>query len=146
MPITLRPLLTAGTNPVPHPHHCLQKTAVRCAITVNDKFNTERVKAMLDDLRPNMLANVTSVFPLIASMELQVKQVLDESGVDTTDYPGYLAFGREVWALTRKDVSGESLAKAVAILIAKWVARGYTAAVLQAVRTDVFNVAAPIAP
>jgi len=83
---------------------------------------------------------------MIASMELQVKQVLDGAGVDTTDYPGYLAFGREVWALTRKDISGESLAKAVAILIAKWKARGYTEAVLQGIRTDVFNVSAPIGP
>ena len=112
----------------------------------NAKYNTERIKAMLDDMRPNMLANVTAVFPLIASMEQQVKQVLDGSGVDTTDYPGYLAFGRQIWALTRKDVSGESLAKAVAILITKWTARGYTQAVLQAIRTDVFNVAAPVAP
>jgi hypothetical protein len=112
----------------------------------NAKYNTERIKAMLDDMRPNMLANVTAVFPLIASMEQQVKQVLDSSGVDTTDYPGYLAFGRQVWALTRKDVSGESLALAVAIQIAKWVARGYTQAVLQAIRSEVFNVGAPIAP
>jgi len=112
----------------------------------NAKYNTERIKAMLDEMRPNMLANVTAVFPLIASMEQQVKQVLDGSGVDTTDYPGYLAFGRQIWALTRKDVSGESLAKAAAILITKWTARGYTQAVLQAIRTDVFNVAAPVAP
>ena len=112
----------------------------------NAKYNTERIKAMLDEMRPNMLANVTAVFPLIASMEQQVKQVLDGSGVDTTDYPGYLSFGRQIWALTRKDVSGESLAKAVAILITKWTARGYTQAVLQAIRTDVFNVAAPVAP
>jgi hypothetical protein len=32
------------------------------------------------------------------------------------------------------------------VLIAKWVARGLTQSVLQAIRTDVFNVAAPIAP
>ena len=112
----------------------------------NAKYNTERIKAMLDEMRPTMLANVTAVFPLIASMEMQVKQTIDAAGVPTTDYPGYLAFGREVWALTRKDISGESLAQAVAILIAKWVARGYTQSVLQAIRTDVFNVAAPIAP
>ena len=110
------------------------------------KFNTERIKAMLDTMRPTMLQNVTAVYPMIASMEMQVKQVLDGAGVDTTDYPGYLAFGREIWALTRKDISGESLAKAVAILVTKWTARGYTAAVLQGIRTDVFNVSAPIGP
>ncbi len=110
------------------------------------KYNTERIKATLDDKRPGMLANVTAVFPMIASMELQVKQVCDGAGVPTIAYPFYLCFGREVWALSRKDISGESLAQEAAILIAKWVARGLTQSVLQAIRTDVFNVAAPIAP
>ena len=112
----------------------------------NAKFDTERVKATLDVMRPAMLANVTAVFPMITAMELQVKQVCDGAGVPTIQYPFYLCFGREIWALTRKEVSGESLAQEAAILIAKWVARGLNQAVLQAIRTDVFNVAAPIAP
>jgi hypothetical protein len=33
-----------------------------------------------------------------------------------------------------------------ATLMAKWVARGLTQSLLQAIRTDVFNIAAPIAP
>jgi hypothetical protein len=60
--------------------------------------------------------------------------------------PFYLNFGREIWALTRKEVSGETLAKEAAVLIAKWKARGLTEAVLQGIRTDVFNVSAPITP
>ena len=112
----------------------------------NVKYNTERIKATLDEMRPTMLANVTAVYPMIAAMELQVKQVCDGAGVPTIQYPFYLNFGREIWALTRKEVSGESLAQEAAVLIAKWVARGLTQAVLQAIRTDVFNVAAPIAP
>ena len=112
----------------------------------NAKFDTERIKATLDVMRPAMLANVTAVFPMITAMELQVKQVCDGAGVPTIQYPFYLNFGREIWALTRKEVSGESLALETATLIAKWVARGLQQPVLQAVRTDVFNVAAPIAP
>jgi len=112
----------------------------------NVKYNTERIKATLDEKRPAMLANVTAVFPLITAMELQVKQVCDGAGVPTIQYPFYLCFGREIWALTRKEISGESLALEAATLVAKWVARGLTQSVLQAVRTDVFNVAAPIAP
>jgi hypothetical protein len=49
-----------------------------------------------------------------------------------------------MWRLTRSDISGESLALEAAVLITKWTARGLTAAVLQAIRTDVFNVAAPL--
>jgi hypothetical protein len=112
----------------------------------NAKYNTERIKATLDELRPAMLANVTAVFPLLTAMELQVKQTCDASGVPTIQYPFYLCFGREIWALTRKEVSGESLAIEAAVLIAKWTARGLTAPVLQAIRSEVFNVGAPIAP
>jgi hypothetical protein len=112
----------------------------------NAKFDTTRIKGILDDMRPAMLANVTAVFPLITAMELQVKQTCDASGVPTIQYPFYLNFGREIWALTRKEVSGESLAIEAAVLIAKWAARGLTAPVLQAIRSEVFNVPAPIAP
>ena len=112
----------------------------------NVKFNTERIKATLDEMRPTMLANVTAVYPLITAMELQVKQVCDTAGVPTIQYPFYLNFGRELWALSRKEVSGESLAQEAATLIAKWTARGLTQAVLQSIRTGVFNVGAPVAP
>jgi hypothetical protein len=112
----------------------------------NVKYNTERIEATLDEKRPTMLANVSAVFPMIAAMELQVKQVCDGAGVPTIQYPFYLNFGRELWALTRREVSGESLAIEAATLIAKWTARGLTQAVLQSIRTDVFNVVAPSAP
>jgi hypothetical protein len=112
----------------------------------NAKFNTERIKGILDDMRPAMLANVTAVFPMLTAMELQVKQTCDASGVPIIQYPFYLNFGRQIWALTRKEVSGESLAIEAAVLIAKWVARGLTQPVLQAIRSEVFNVPAPIAP
>jgi hypothetical protein len=46
-----------------------------------------------------------------AAMELQVKQVCDGAGVATIQYPFYLCFGQEMWSLTRKDTSGESLCK-----------------------------------
>jgi len=112
----------------------------------NVKFNTERIKATLDEMRPAMLANVQAVYPMITAMELQVKQVCDSAGVPTIQYPFYLNFGRELWALTRKEVSGESLAIEAATLITKWTARGLTQAVLASIRTDVFNVVAPSAP
>ena len=112
----------------------------------NQKYNLERVNAVLTEKRPKMLEHVSSVIPLLAAMEQQVKQVCDSAGVATIQYPFYLCFGREMWSLSRKDISGESLAREAAVLITKWTARGLTQAVLQAVRTDVFNVAAPVAP
>ena len=110
----------------------------------DEKYNLERINAILTAKRPVMLQHVTNVTSLIAAMELQVKQVCDGKGVPTIQYPFYLCFGREIWALARKEISGESLAQEAAILITKWTARGLTQAVLQAIRTDVFNVGAPL--
>ncbi len=112
----------------------------------NARFNTERIKGDLDDMRPQMYTAVQGVFPLIAAMELEVKQTLDAAGISVIQYPFYLCFGREMWSLTRKDISGESAAKEAAVLVAKWVARGLTQAVLQAIRTQVFNISAPAGP
>ncbi|OYD15439.1 hypothetical protein CH330_05660 [candidate division WOR-3 bacterium JGI_Cruoil_03_51_56] len=56
----------------------------------------------------------------------------------------YKAFGAEVWRLQNTGVSGESLAIEVGVLVAKWVGRGLTQSVLEAIRTDVFNVSAPL--
>jgi hypothetical protein len=111
------------------------------------KYDTTRIKATIDAMRPSMLAHVQAQFVSIVSMEGQVKQTLDASGVSVIQYPFYLCFGRELWHMTHeREMSGESAAKEAAILIAKWVARGLTAPVLQAIRSEVFNVPAPIAP
>ena len=112
----------------------------------DEKYNLERVNAVLTEKRPQMLQNMSAVVPLMTAMELQVKQVCDGAGVSIIQYPFYLCFGREMWSMIRKDISGESAAQAAAVLITKWTARGLTQAVLQSIRTDVFSVAAPVAP
>ncbi len=111
------------------------------------KYDTTRIKVTLDAMRPSMLAHVQSQFVSIVSMEGQVKQTLDAAGVAVITYPFYLDFGRELWHMTHeREMSGESAAKEAATLIAKWVARGLTQAVLQAIRTEVFNISAPAGP
>jgi hypothetical protein len=76
-------------------------------------------------------------------METQVKQVLDTEGVPTVDYPSYLAYGRELWSLVQREVSGTSLQLEALVLLNKWVARGKTQSVLEAIRLQVFNISAP---
>ena len=110
------------------------------------KFNTERIKAILDEKRPEMLQHVQEVFVSIDQMETQVKQTLDALGLATILYPAYLGFGREVWSLQRKGISGESLAIEVAVLLFKWTARGLSQTALETIRTQVFNVSAPAGP
>ncbi|MCX6841755.1 MAG: hypothetical protein NTX53_05690 [candidate division WOR-3 bacterium] len=110
-------------------------------------FDTARIKTVLDLKRPKMIEHVQAQIVSIVSMELQVKQTCDASGVSVIQYPFYLGFGRELWHMTHeREMSGESAAKEAAVLISKWTARGLTQAVLQAIRTDVFSVAAPVAP
>jgi hypothetical protein len=111
----------------------------------NAKFDTTRIKGALDEMRPRMLENVNAVFPALVSMETQVKQVLDTEGVATIDYPSYLAYGRELWKLTRKEISGTSMQLEALVLLNKWVARGLTQSVLEAIRLQVFNISAPTA-
>ena len=106
-------------------------------------YKTDRIKAALDDKRPAMLSRVTAVVPALAAIESQVKQVLDGLGVATIQYPFYLDFGRELWRMRDQDISGESAAMEADVLLQKWVARGLTQAVLEAIRTQVFNIVAP---
>ncbi|OYD15367.1 hypothetical protein CH330_05860 [candidate division WOR-3 bacterium JGI_Cruoil_03_51_56] len=79
---------------------------------------------------------------LMAAYEA-VAQTLDAQGVSMIQRVYYKAFGAEVWRLENMGVSGESLALEVAVLIAKWVGRGLAQAVLEDIRTQVFNVVAP---
>jgi hypothetical protein len=85
----------------------------------DEKYNLERVTAILTEKRPTMLQSVTNVTSLITSMELQVKQVCDGAGVPTIALPFYLCFGREMWKLIRADISGETLALEAAVLIGR---------------------------
>jgi len=107
------------------------------------KFKTDRIKAALDDKRDAMFSRVTAVVPALAAMEQQVKQVLDGLGVATIQYPFYLDFGRELWKMRDHEISGESAAMEADVLLKKWVQRGMTQAVLEAIRTQVFNIVAP---
>ena len=109
----------------------------------NTKYNLERVNAILTEKRPKMLEHVNAVFVSLAGMESQVKQVLDIAGASMIQYPFYLCFGREMWSLSQKEVSGNALAEEAATLIGKWVSRGLVQSVLETIRTQVFNIGAP---
>jgi hypothetical protein len=51
-----------------------------------------------------------------------------------------------MWSRIRRGMAGESLALEAQVLIAKWVGLGLSEAVLEAIRTGVFNVSASITP
>lgn len=111
----------------------------------NLKYDPDRIKDITTAGKPTYSAHAAAVFDSLYEMELSVKQVLNSSGVSVLQIAPYLAFGREMWSKSQK-MAGETLAKEAAVLIAKGVARGLTQAVMQAIRSEVFNVPAPIAP
>jgi hypothetical protein len=111
----------------------------------NRRYDPTHIKAITEAEKPTYDAHAVARFDELTEMEGAVKQTLNASGVSVSDVAQYLAYSRQVWK-ARQHYAGETLAKEVAVLIAKWAARGLTQAVLQAIRSEVFNVSAPIAP
>jgi hypothetical protein len=108
------------------------------------KFDTERVKQTLDGMREGMAARYQAAAARLVAMELEVKQVLDQEGVQTILYVPYLNFGRQLYKLSnQQNISGESFAMAAKVLLDKWAARGLDPDVLANVRTKVFYIGEP---
>jgi hypothetical protein len=76
---------------------------------------------------------------------LRTKQVLSSEGVSSALFGAYCAFSMKALAI-KLAYSGEAAALEFQTQIALWVARGLSQTVLEIIRTDVFNVAAPVAP
>ncbi|HTW90798.1 MAG TPA: hypothetical protein VMH22_03740 [bacterium] len=108
------------------------------------KYNVERVKDTLNDLRGDMGARYEAAITQVYAMEVKVKEVINACGVSTSQYVPYLNFGRQLYKLSREQgISGESFAMAAQVLLDKWSARGCDPKVLAKIRTDVFDIAAP---
>jgi len=99
------------------------------------------VAAVLPDARTNF-ADPQGMSDLVAK-EQQIQGILNSSvgPVPTIYYPFYLAFGRELWALTRQGIAGTALTNAAQGVRDKWNYKGFlTAALLDQIALDVFNV------
>jgi len=108
------------------------------------KYNLKRVNETLTDLREDMAARYEAAMTQVCAMEMKVKEVINASGVSTSQYVPYLNFGRQLYKLSRQQhISGESFAMAAQVLLDKWAARGCDPEVLAKIRTDVFDIPAP---
>jgi len=108
------------------------------------KYNIERVKGTLEDLRDEMAARYQAAIADVTAMETKVREVLNANGVSTSLYVPYLNFGRELYKLSRqKGITGESFAMAAKVLLDKWHARGCDEDILAQIRSDVFSVGEP---
>ncbi len=104
-------------------------------------FQIGSVQALL----PGSVLPPSVVWPGVAQ-GVPFCQPCDFQDAATIFYPYYPNFGRGVWSLQQKGASGVTLQKECAVLIAKWLLRGLSLSVLEAIRSDVFNVSAPVGP
>jgi hypothetical protein len=92
----------------------------------------------------DMTARYEASMIALNSMEIDTKQVLSASGIDTMYIVFYLDFARQLFRLSHgRTISGATLAKEAQVLLEKWQNRGLRLDVLATIRTDVFNVPAP---
>jgi len=110
------------------------------------KVTPERTAAQVTPQLTDIKVNAAEAMNSMVQTDTKVQQVCNAAGVSIIQYPYYLAFGREMWSLHRRGITGEMLAKEAAVLVAKWTARGLTSATLQDIRSSVFDIGAPVAP
>jgi len=92
----------------------------------------------------DMTARYEASMVALNSMELDTKQVLSASGIDTMYIVFYLDYARQLFRLSHgRTISGPTLAREAQVLLEKWQARGLRPDVLAAIRYDVFSVPAP---
>jgi hypothetical protein len=108
------------------------------------KTETGKVKAILDDKRPDMLKRYEAAIASLCEMETKARQTLNSAGVQTIMYVPYLSYARQLYKLSRqRGISGESFAIQAQVLLDKWANRGLATAVLARIRTEVFDAVAP---
>ena len=100
----------------------------------------EALSVKVGRLKDLMKSQVEETFTALVSMEDRVKTVLDEEGLSTTQYPFYLNFGRQCFKLVR-EFAGGTLINRANIVLQRWVADGFTQAILERIRDVVFTLA-----
>ena len=68
----------------------------------DSKMVGDVVKNRIDAQRDSMVAQETTHFADLASMEAQVKQLLETWGLNVLLVPGFLAFARQCYKITNK--------------------------------------------
>lgn len=95
----------------------------------------------------SMLAPMKSLFATrcasFVAKELLIQGNLIQTGTPTIQYPFYLNFGRELWGLSTRGISGAALITMGTSLHAKYVAFGLDTGLLKLIADDVFSVIIP---
>ena len=89
------------------------------------KYSPEIAAQTTARIFADMTARYEASIVALNSMELDTKQVLSASGIDTMYIVFYLDFARQIFRLSHgRTISGPTLAKEAQVLLEKWQNRG----------------------
>jgi len=92
-----------------------------------------------------MYRRATGAFDDQASYGNRLTALLGREGASCITMAGYFAFAGQLYSICRRMVA-EARAAEAAILVAAWTSRGLTQSILQDIRSEIFNIAAPVGP
>ena len=90
-----------------------------------------------------MKSEFSAVAQSLAPIEQQIQAILNGMGVPTIQYPFYLSFGRQLWALDWKGIDGATAVARATSIHGRWVGFGLDTANLKTIATDVFSIVIP---
>jgi len=115
--------------------------------TRNDMYDAKTVAAVvslkvasqLGVMKPSFASKCQS----FTAKEILVQGNLIQTGTPTIQYPFYFNYGREIWGLHERGISGPALIGMTVSLQTKYVAFGLDASLLKLIADDVFSVTIP---
>jgi hypothetical protein len=123
------------------------KSVARRIANYTVKVDGPHLKDVLVLKKPSMVSQESEIFADQERIENTVLGVLATEGtVVTIQYPNYHAFAKEIFAKQSRIPGGAGLNAEVAVMLAKWKARGLHEPVLIRIRNEVFSIPAPAAP
>lgn len=96
------------------------------------KVDPDVVRARFSAQKDMMAEQTSAKFSDLATMEANVKAILEPQGVATIQIPFYLNYARELYKLTQ-NFSGVTLSNEAKLKYEKWKARGLTDTILKAI-------------
>ncbi len=106
------------------------------------KYDPERVKAIIEQAKPEMLAHAKQKFNELYQLETSAKALLNHYPVSVCHVPSFLCFAREMWKAKQK-YEAVLLARETVVKIDKWDSRGLDRTILEKLAFGLFGVILP---
>ena len=100
-------------------------------------------KWQTEDQIQQQVEHYGTAYALLKQKVDEGREVLCMAGVSTMWFPYYHSFTRELFKLTRRELSQSALVAAYAQIAEKWRMRGLNLSVLKQIGADVFNLPWP---